>query len=212
MINRFFYAIVKYSCWLWLLLYNRLTITGIENIPPQRPFIVAANHASNLDPVIVGVACPEQLRYMAKEELFRIPILGSMIRILGAVPVPRGNRQGAAAVLKLILSRLEHDENVLLFPEGRRSLDGKLQHLEGGVALLAMKTGAPIIPVYVQGSFEALQSKAAFPRPTRICVHFGKPLNTGESTDGLPDREARKALMRALENQMQQMEADARLA
>lgn len=212
MISRAFYALIKYFCWGWLLLYHRLTIKGRGNIPSERPFIVAANHCSNLDPVIVGVACPEKLRYMAKAELFDVPILRHLIKALGAVPVPRENRQGAAAVLKLFLSRLEREENVLLFPEGRRSPDGKLQPMEGGVALLAMKTGAPIVPVYVKGSFEALKSKAVFPRPTRISVHFGKPLHSGHFKQNLSEREARKALMGALEEQMQIMEADSRLA
>lgn len=212
MINKIFYALVKSFFRTWFFLYNRLTISGAKSLPSEKPFIVAANHCSNLDPVIVGVACPEKLRYMAKSELFEVPLLGHLITALGAVPVPRGNRQGAAAVLKLILSRLEQEENVLLFPEGRRSLDGKLQALEGGVALLAMKTGAPIIPVYVRGSFEALQSKAIFPRPTRIFVHFGEPLYPGNFTRDLPEREARKSLMGALEQRMKQMEADSQLA
>lgn len=212
MIQRIFYGFIKVFCRTWLMLYHRMTIEGIGNIPGERPFIVAANHCSNLDPVIVGVACPEQLRYMAKAELFDVPVLSHVIRALGAVPVPRGDRQGAAAVLKLILSRLNMNENVLLFPEGKRSTDGQLQPLQGGVALLALKTGAPIIPVYVQGSFEALASRARFPRPVKITVHFGQPVRTRDFP-GLPEKEIRKALMDEVEGRLREMEeAHSRIA
>ncbi len=206
MIRHGFYAVIKFFCRAWLLLYHRLELKGTSNIPDDRPFIVAANHCSNLDPIIVGVACPERLRYMAKSELFDVPILRHIIRALGAVPVPRSNQQGAAAVLKLILSRLNSDENVLLFPEGKRSPDGRLQPLQGGVALLALKTESPIVPVYVGGSYEALASQASFPRPTRLTVHFGPAIRVVDLDPELPERERRKALMSQLESELRKME------
>lgn len=207
MFKTLLYWLVKHSCLLWFRLYNRLSIEAIEQIPRQETFILAANHCSNLDPLIVGSACPRRLRFMAKEELFRIPLLGPLLRALGAVPVPRSDRQGAAAVLRLTLARLEAAESVLLFPEGTRSRDGKMKALEGGVALLAVKTGLPVIPAFVSGSYEALAGGASFPRPVKIRLRFGAPLRASELAPEGSERQRRQRLLCRLEEELLSMEA-----
>ncbi|QTX32940.1 1-acyl-sn-glycerol-3-phosphate acyltransferase [Aminithiophilus ramosus] len=202
MFRALLYGCVKYSCLLWLRLYNRLSIEAVDEVPRRGAFIVAANHCSNLDPVVIGAACPRRLRFMAKEELFRIPLLGPLIRALGAVPVPRSDRQGAAAVLRLTLARLEASESVILFPEGTRSRDGRLKGLEGGVALLAVKTGLPVIPAFISGSYEALPGGAPFPRPVKIRLRFGSPLRAAELLPEGSEKERRQALLRRLEREL----------
>jgi 1-acyl-sn-glycerol-3-phosphate acyltransferase len=200
------YAVVKTVCFGWFCVFNRLSREGTDHIPRRGAFILAANHCSNLDPVVVGAACPRRLRFMAKEELFRVPLLGTLIDALGAVPVPRSDRQGAAAVLRLTLSRLEAAESVLVFPEGTRSRDGRLGKLEGGVALLAIKTGLPVIPAFLSGTFEALPSGVSFPRPSKIRLRFGEPLEAASWSD-LPEREARRAFLCALEERFRALES-----
>lgn len=206
MFNTLLYGVVKAFCLLWLRLYHRLSVEAVHHVPRQGAFIVAANHCSNLDPVIVGVACPRRLRFMAKEELFRVPLLGALIGALGAVPVPRADRQGAAAVLRLTLSRLEGKENVLVFPEGTRSRNGRLGALEGGVALLAVKTGLPVVPAYVDGSYRALPSGASFPHPVKIRLFFGQPIRASEFAGEMPEREMRKQFLLRLEEELRGLE------
>ncbi|MDR1138118.1 MAG: 1-acyl-sn-glycerol-3-phosphate acyltransferase, partial [Synergistaceae bacterium] len=118
MIERMFYGLVKRFFRLFFTLYNRLEVRGLENIPQNTPMIVASNHASYIDPPLIGSVFPGRLRYLAKESLFRVPLLGFFIRTLGAVPVTREDSQKAGAVMKSLLSLLKSGDNVLLFPEG----------------------------------------------------------------------------------------------
>jgi 1-acyl-sn-glycerol-3-phosphate acyltransferase len=144
----------------------RLRVSGREYVPARGPLIVAANHLSYLDPPVLGVACPRALAYMAKEELFRVPILGPMIRSFGAYPVDR--RGSAASAIKRSLEVLEAGGAVGIFPEGTRNRDGSARPQEG-LALLASWSGAPVVPAAIVGTDRALR----FPR---FVVVFGEPL------------------------------------
>ncbi|WP_024822121.1 MULTISPECIES: lysophospholipid acyltransferase family protein [Aminobacterium] len=204
--NHLFYKLAKLFCFLVLKIYNRLTVIWKKSLISTSPVIVAANHCSNLDPVIIGAVFPRRLRYLAKSELFTIPGLSLLIRILGAIPVVKQNSQSAGAALKAFLELLEQGENVLLFPEGARSRDGGLQPLEGGVALIAMKSGAPIIPAYIQGSFQSMPPGARFVRPTRIKVTFGPAIVPAERTIGLSSKEGRLKLLEDVEEALKKLE------
>jgi 1-acyl-sn-glycerol-3-phosphate acyltransferase len=157
-------------------LYNRLSVRWEEPFPGggSGNVIVAANHCSNLDPILVGVAFPRRLRYFAKEELFRPFLFGKIIRILGAVPVSRADSASAAGALKGFLRLLEGGSDVLIFPEGSRSPDGKLLPLEGGVGLIAVHSKTDILPVFIKGSEKAMPLGAALIKPCKITVTFGK--------------------------------------
>ncbi|MDR1978716.1 MAG: 1-acyl-sn-glycerol-3-phosphate acyltransferase [Synergistaceae bacterium] len=157
-------------------LYNRLSIKWTERLPEGKNMIIASNHCSNLDPLVVGVAFPRRLRYFAKEELFRSFLFGKIIRTLGAVPVSRADSASAAAALKGFLKFLEEGSDVLIFPEGSRSPDGSLQPLEGGVGLIAAHSKAAILPVFVKGTYDAMPPGAAAVKPSKITVTFGKPI------------------------------------
>ncbi len=144
----------------------RIRGRGIENVPRSGPLIVACNHLSYLDPPALGVMCPRRLSYMAKAELFRIPVLGAVIRSVGAYPVDRvGSASGA---IKRSVALLRAGGAVGIFPEGTRNLTGAAQVREG-VALLASLARAPVVPACVSGSDRA-------GRLHRISVIFGKPL------------------------------------
>lgn len=200
-----FYSAVKHFFRVFYTIYNRLEVDGLEHVP-DAPAVVASNHASNIDPPLIGCIYPRQLRYLAKDSLFRNPIFGAAIRALGAVPVAREDGQRAGAVMKLLLDRLRVGESVLVFPEGSRSADGRLQQLEGGAAFLSVKSGAPIVPVYISGSHAAFGTGARVPRPSKLRVRFAPPLLPGIEGS---DKERRERLLARLGDVLREMEAGA---
>lgn len=144
----------------------RARATGTENVPRTGPLIVACNHKSYLDPPAMGCFCPRRISYMAKKELFEIPILGPAIAAVGAYPVDR--RGSARAAIKRSLEVLQAGGTVGIFPEGTRNRDGSVQP-QTGVALLASLAGAPVVPAHIAGSDRA----ASF---AQIKVAFGPPM------------------------------------
>ena len=193
----FFYLVAKYFLRGFFFLYNRVDVFGREHIPLSGPLIVASSHSSNLDPPLVGAFFPMRLRYLAKDSLFKNVILKTIIQTLGAISVSREDSQKAASVLKLLLSCLQDGENVLLFPEGTRSSDGKLQKLEGGVAFLSLKAMVPIVPVYVGGSFAACP-RGKMPRPSKMRLHWGKPIYPQMIAEEVGERGAREEILKRL--------------
>jgi 1-acyl-sn-glycerol-3-phosphate acyltransferase len=144
----------------------RARVFGAENVPAGGPLIVACNHISYYDPPVLGCLCPRRLRYIAKKELFTIPVLGPVIRALGAYAV---DRQGSAAgAIKRSLHVLESGGAVGIFPEGTRNLRGEAA-AQTGVALLATLGQVPVVPARIRGTDRAL-------RLARIDVAFGAPL------------------------------------
>ena len=205
--NRVFYFFVKWFFFIALKVYNRLSITWTEDLP-SRNVIVAANHTSNLDPVIMGAVFPRRLRYLAKEELFRPFLFGSAIRALGSIPVKRSDNQSAASALRTFLKLLESGENVLIIPEGGRSTDGRMQPLEGGVALIALKSGAPIVPAFITGAFEAMPPGRRWVKPGKLSITFGEAINTADY--GKFGGEARGRLLNDLSDIFASFESGAR--
>lgn len=127
-----------------------LTIKGVENLPSEGPVILAINHVSLWDPILVACSVPRQVSFMAKQELFSIPLLGPLLHRLGVFPVKRG--QGDMVAIRKSLKVLK-EQNVLgLFPEGTRSKTGELQKGLPGVALLMDKGQASVVPVKVSGT------------------------------------------------------------
>ena len=159
-------------------LYFRARFFNPERVPRKGPAILASNHASFLDPPLVGIGLPRGINYMARDSLFRFPILGSILRSWEAVPVDRDG--GGAAGLRQIMDRLARGGVVLLFPEGTRSRDGALQAPRTGIGLLVAKSSAPVIPVRVFGTLAAYSRHHPIPRPTPISVKYGRPLAFAE--------------------------------
>ena len=179
--NPVFYWVVRHLFWLILKVYNRCSVRWLAPLDPNERVIVACNHASNLDPIVVGSFFPRRLRYFAKEELFRSWFLGTSIRALGAVPVSRADNASAAGALKGFMKLYREGSDILIFPEGGRSADGRLQPLEGGVALIAAHERAPILPAFIKGSFDAMPPGLPFVRPSKIAVTFGRPLRFSDA-------------------------------
>ena len=155
--------------------YFRWRIIGADNVPKKGGVILAANHASYIDPPLVGCALPRDINYLARESLFRFPIVGAVLRSWNSVPVDRDG--GGAAGLREILNRLLAGGGIILFPEGTRTLDGNLQPARSGIGLTVIKSVAPVVPVRVFGTYAAYGRRHTFPRPYQIIVKYGPPMD-----------------------------------
>ena len=184
------YAILKPIAVALMRLYFRLEIVSPGLVPATGPVLLVSNHVSVLDPPFVGGAAPRPLYFMAKEELFRIPLFGRLIRALNARPVRRDGSDTRA--LKAALAQLEEGHALLVFPEGTRGEEGRpLREGKAGVGMLAVLSGAPVVPVYVSGTGAALPRGRSLPRPTRVRVTFGPPLTFKGVGNGADKREGR---------------------
>src|SRR5215469_6436734 len=171
---------LSYRCG-WLLFrtlyatYFRWRVYGAENVPTTGALILASNHASFLDPPLVGSGLKRDINYLARESLFRFPGIGALLRSWNSVPVDRDG--GGAKGLKMILDRLLAGGGIILFPEGTRTKDGKLQPARSGIGLTVIKSTAPVVPVRVFGTYDAYGRHLKFPRPHRVMVKYGRPMN-----------------------------------
>jgi len=155
--------------------YFRWRVFNAERVPQTGGVILASNHASFLDPPLVGSGLRRGINYLARESLFRFPGMGALLRSWNAVPVDRDG--GGAKGLKTILERLLAGNGIILFPEGTRTKDGNLLPARSGIGLTVVKSAAPVVPVRVFGTFEAFGRHRKFPRPYRVAVKYGRPMN-----------------------------------
>jgi len=156
-------------------LYCRAEWFNAERVPENGPVILASNHASIIDPPLVGTGLNRGISYLARESLFRFPGVGWLLRNWDAVPVDREG--GGAKGLKAIMDRLLDGGGIILFPEGTRTTDGKLQPARSGIGLTVIKSAAPVVPVRVFGTFAAYGREARFPKPHKIAAKYGKPMD-----------------------------------
>lgn len=164
-------------------------VEGKENIPGKGPFIIVSNHTSYADPVVVGVACDTStLSFMAKKELFKMPIIGRWVKAVGCIPVER--HSGNSGPLKKALNKLKEGQAIGIFPEGTRSSNGNLQKSEPGIGLLALKSGVPVIPVYISGTSKAMPKGQKFPKPCKIKARIGKVVDISGSAGFSEKRKA----------------------
>jgi 1-acyl-sn-glycerol-3-phosphate acyltransferase len=158
--------------------YFRWRVFNPENVPLQGGVILASNHASFIDPPLVGAGLRRGINYLARESLFRFPGMGALLHSWSAVPVDRDG--GGARGLKAILDRLLKGGAIILFPEGTRTKDGNLQPARSGIGLTVIKSTAPVVPVRVFGTYAAWGRHLTIPRPYRIAVKYGRPLDFAE--------------------------------
>ncbi|MDB6109223.1 MAG: plsC [Pedosphaera sp.] len=154
--------------------YFRWRVCNHEQVPLKGAVILAANHASFLDPPLVGSGLHRDINYLARKTLFRFPGLGWILRKVNAVPVDRDG--GGAAGLRAIMDRLHAGGAIILFPEGTRTRDGKLQPARSGIGLTVIKSDAPVVPVRVFGTYDAWGRHVRFPRPLPVVVNYGQPM------------------------------------
>ena len=167
-------------------------IQGVENLPRSGPFILVANHCSNLDPLMMGWASGNQIgrvvHFMAKIEMRRWPIIGWLATQSGVYFVRRG--EGDRAAQRFSLEALAAGRPIAMFPEGTRSRTGRLREGKPGAALIAMRSGAPIVPAAVSGTHRIFPGRSRWPRPARVRIRIGEPFSLPHQPTGRLDREA----------------------
>lgn len=156
-------------------------VRGREHVPPEGGLIVASNHCSYWDPLLVGTAAIRELHFLAKEELFRPPVFGPLIRSFNAIPIRRG--MADVSGLTRALDVLRAGRALIVFPEGTRSRGGELRTARPGVGMLAIATGARIVPAYVENSN---RPRKWILRQVKLRVRFG-PVRTWQELAGVGD-------------------------
>lgn len=180
------------------LLY-RLRVEGAEHVPPSGPLVVAANHPSFLDPPILFLAFPREIRFMAWDRLFANPLSASCLRLVGAFPVDLS--WSAPSTIKAARRVLESEDVLGIFPEGHRTRSERLDPLKRGVVTLACQVGAPIVPVTISGTRRVWGVEQRSPRLTgRVLVTIHRPIEPPLDPGAGPAQETLDRLRRALES------------
>jgi len=150
-------------------------VAGREHWPAKGGGLVCANHQSMFDPPLVGLTCPRRMNYLARDTLFRIPLLAPLIKFLDAIPI---DREGVGlSGLKETLRRLKAGELVLIFPEGTRTRDGEVAPLKPGFISVARRSRVPLVPVGLDGAYQAWPRTSPFPRGGRIAIVVGESIS-----------------------------------
>lgn len=198
--SRLWYLFVQRVVYLVAVIAYRVRYSGRENIPKTGPVLMVSNHQSHFDPPLIGVGCRRRLNYLARETLFHFAPFRWLIRSLDAIPI---DRDGLGLTgIKESLRRLKRGEIVLIFPEGTRSRDGEIAPFRPGFTVLAARSGAAILPVAIEGAFQAWPRWRNFPGLGVIHVHFGTPIPP-EQVQGRDERE----LLAEVESKVHQCQA-----
>jgi 1-acyl-sn-glycerol-3-phosphate acyltransferase len=167
------YRLFRFLARIYFKLMGGFEVLHQDRVPDSGPVILASNHVSFADPPACGAASARSLRFMAQAELFKPPVFGPLIRALGAFPIRRGEADTEA--IRTALDTMAKGGALVVFPEGSRGDGRKLSKPLKGLALIAKKSGAQVVPVAVCGSFKMLPKGAKFPRRSKIKVIFGRP-------------------------------------
>ncbi|OLF13857.1 1-acyl-sn-glycerol-3-phosphate acyltransferase [Actinophytocola xinjiangensis] len=169
-------------------LVYRPRVHGLENVPADGPVILAANHRAVLDTAVISLVVRRRVQFLGKAEYFtaggiRGRLMAAAMDGLGYIPVERGNAHAGLAALNAGQQVLNAGGAFAIYPEGTRSLDGRLYRGHTGVAVLAFSTGAPVVPVALTGTEKLMPRGGKIPRPARISVRFGQPLDFSAWTE-----------------------------
>ncbi len=160
------------------ILAYRVRHTGKQNIPAEGGVLVVSNHQSHFDPPMIGIGCPRHMNFLARDTLFRFAPFRWLIRSLDAIPI---DREGLGlSGIKESLKRLKRGEIVLIFPEGTRTRDGRIAPFRPGFTALAVRSGATILPVAIDGTFQAWPRWRIWPGLGRVRVDYGEPILPAE--------------------------------
>lgn len=169
------YGVCHYTIRVMFDMFFRGEVAGLEHLPRKGAFLIAANHASHLDPPIIGSHVPRQMCFFARKTLWSGRFASWWLDGVGTIPVDRDGGQDVGA-LKRVLRALADGKAMILFPEGTRSPDGRLQTPKPGVGFIVCKTQVPVVPARIFGSFEAFGKGMKTPRPSPTTVVYGKPI------------------------------------
>lgn len=182
-----FYRLFRWTFRQLAFAYLRLNVEGLSHLPAQSGAIVAGNHPNVLDGLLLLIVSPRPVRFLMAEEMYEHRYLHGLFKALGCIPVYRTKTHNGDA-LRAAVAALEHGEMLGIFPEGTTSYQGSMQQVKRGVALLALKTGLPIVPFAILGSFEAFPKGTKFPKPKPVEMRFEQPVSYPTSeTDQIPE-------------------------
>jgi 1-acyl-sn-glycerol-3-phosphate acyltransferase len=201
--SRTFYAVARAACVGFCRLWFRMSVEGLENVPPTGPFILAPVHRSNMDTPIVSVVTRRRLRYMGKDSLWKKAFPRWALSALGGFPVTRGTVDKEALVRCIAV--LKAGEPLVLFPEGERKSGPLVQPLFDGAAFVAAKAGVPIVPVGIGGSERVMPkgSKVIYPRKVHVAV--GPPIIIPGADQGRVPRAALTDVTSTLHDELQRL-------
>lgn len=183
-------------------LFYRFSVYGTTSTFPGKA-ILAPNHASFLDPPIIGAAWPEEIHFLARATLFRHKVWGTLISCLNAHPV-HGTAQDIES-FRLICQLLSEGKKVVIFPEGERSANGQLQTIKSGIAMLALRMQCPIIPVYIHGTFEAWPKHSRRPKfGSSIACVFGSPI-LPPSSIGMTKKQMQETMTQQVQKELEEL-------
>jgi len=155
-------------------------VEGLDRIQPDGGYVFAANHLSLMDTPLVIAYIPAQFRFLAKRSLFRVPFIGGHLKRAGHIRVDREDPRSAVKVMGVAAELIRKDGiSILVFPEGSRSEDGKLQEFKEGAAYLAIKAGVPVVPVAISGTHAVLPPGSVLVRSGKATLRIGHPIPTG---------------------------------
>src|SRR5205085_2100300 len=194
------YSFLRVGFWIFTHLISRYRVRGLENVPATGPLLIVANHLSWYDPILLGVILPRRVWFFTKAEIFRWPIAGAVCRATGQIPVHRGSSDRAA--LEKGLEYLREGKAVAVFPEGTVARKEQMIAAHTGAAMMALRTGATVLPIAHTGTRRILRSlrSAWFPR---VNIQIGTPF-----VPAIPQGVARKAELKAVTQEIMERVAE----
>jgi 1-acyl-sn-glycerol-3-phosphate acyltransferase len=198
--RRCWYDSAKVVVRLGLVLAFRIRYSGLDNIPSDGGLLVVSNHQSHLDPPLVGAGFPRRMNYLARDTLFRFAPFAWLIRSFNAIPIDREG--GGLSGMKQTLRRLKRGETVLVFPEGTRTHNGEIAPFRAGLATLAIRGNAAIVPTTIEGAFDVWPRQRNYPLPSTIHVHFSRAVLASQLAEF-----SEQALVREVELRVRQGQA-----
>ncbi len=187
------YRIAQIVLFIFYKICFRFKAFGVENRPEDsRGVILAPNHASYLDPPLLGISLKKPVTFLAKEYLFKPFFFGRLLRWLGCIPIKSENEDFRS--LRQLFRALKEGKSILIFPEGTRTITGEFQDAEPGVGFLAVKSRAYVWPLYIRGTFKAFPKGAQWLRCSPVSVHFGKPFIPANDAELMAKEDPYKAV------------------
>ena len=167
--------ILRFMLYIWMRIFHALQFRGVHNIPANGPVIIAANHPSYFDPVVLSLATGRHVRFFALADILQVPLVGAFARRWGVLPVVRGGDN--EPVVRQALDILSRGGAIGIFPEGRRSLRWAMGSVKPGVGRLAVQSGATIVPCVIYGTWKAWPRLTGLPHPAKVVVDFLPPIS-----------------------------------
>jgi long-chain acyl-CoA synthetase len=193
-----------------LKVYGRMSSSGVENLPPKGPYIIAPNHLSNADAPAVMSAMPwsigSQTFFLGITKFFGGPITSRIAKVIQVIPVDMDAKLYSA--LRLSAFVLRQGKVLLVFPEGSRSRDGTIKEFKKGVGIIAKELNVPIVPVAIRGTYDMLRPGRYFPRPARVSVSFGKTVSPGDRDYDEIVKDLYEKVVKMLEGHEREMEGE----